>query len=276
MATRWLLLLVGLQGGCLAESALDEADLQCGPRDLTVECCLKKSPGQWEKCTGTPSPGESGVSNAVKRNVARAAVGGTAVAVALQPVINSAERRGVELATDLLAEVEEAILKCVRRAEREVNDHYFDGENPSREQCTESKRAGQTWAMYLGLRKHDEAQRCLAAELKKLMPERYLFQARFRLDDRTGKWEFLAPEVEQRVSRQGLEGSIVPDLVIMDENGVIIRVYDMKFPCPESNEARWDFYRSGRWETYTQETLYREALHVAPRLVSPREGFKPR
>ncbi|WP_164010290.1 hypothetical protein [Pyxidicoccus trucidator] len=192
------------------------------------------------------------------------------MAVALQPVINSAERRGVELATDLLAEVEEASWKCVRRAEREVNDHYFDGESPSREQCTESKRAGQTWAMYLGLRKHDEAQRCLAAELKKLIPERYLFQPRFRLDDWTGKWEFLAPEVERRVSRQGLEGTIVPDLVIMDANGVIIRVYDMKFPCPESNGARWETYKSGRWVGRTQGELYSEALRTEPMLVSPK------
>jgi hypothetical protein len=202
------------------------------------------------------------------------------VAVALQPVINSAERRGVALATDLLAEVEEAILKCVRRADTEANDHYFDGRSPSHEECRESKRDGQTWAMFLGLHKHYLAWPCLREALEKLLPRRYLLEARFQLNARTGKWEYLPRSVvEQLVSRhewERLKGSIAPDIVIMDGKGVIIRVYDMKFPCPDSNEARWDFYRDGRWETYTQETLYREALKVAPKLVSLREGFKPR
>jgi hypothetical protein len=274
MAVWLLLLLVLFQGGCLAESTLDRADLQCGPRDLTVECCLKKNPGQWEKCTGTPNPGESGVSKGVKRNVGRAVAAGTAVAVALQPRINSAEQRGVELATDLLGELEEAILKCVRRAERAVNDHYFNGESPSRERCAERKREGQTWAMYLRLRKHDEAQECLAVELWKLLPGRYLFQPRFRFNEQTGKWEFLSQEEVDRVlSRQrhrGLEGTIAPDIVIMDVNGLIIRVYDMKFPCPGTNDARWETYKTGRWVGRTQGQVYGDALQTEPRLVSPK------
>lgn len=50
---RLLVLLAVLQAGCLSE--LDEAALgvECGPRDLTPECCLKKNPGQWERCTGS-------------------------------------------------------------------------------------------------------------------------------------------------------------------------------------------------------------------------------
>ncbi len=263
-AAAWLLLLLApLQGGCLAESALDEVDLQCGPRDLTVECCLKKNPGQWERCTGNARPSAA----------ARGAAGATAVLVALQPVINSAERRGVELATDLRSDLEAAILKCVREAERAVNDHYFNGESPSRERCAERKREGQTWAMYLGQRKHDEAQPCLARELKNLIPRRYLLQARFRLNERTGQWEYLDKEMEdQIVSNLGwmaLEGSIAPDIVIIDGNGVIIRVYDMKFPCPGTNDARWDTYKTGRWTGRTQGELYAEALRTQPMLVSP-------
>lgn len=275
MAAR-LLLLALLQGGCLAESALDEADLQCGPRDLTVECCLKQNPGQWERCTGTPRPAKSGVSE----GVVRAGAAGTAVAVALQPRINSAERRGVELAADLLTKVEEAIVRCVRRAEEEVNDHYFDGESPTREQCAESKRIGQTWAAYLGQRKHDEARLCLLAELKKLIPGRYLFEPRFRLNERTGTWEYLDVKTEAQIGsqlgRMALEGSIKPDIVIMDGKGVVIHVYDMKFPCPESNEARWDAYSKGRWAPIAQDELYLQALQVEPLLVSPREGVERR
>ncbi len=277
MAAR-LLLLGLLQGGCLAESTLDEADLQCGPRDLTVECCLKKNPGQWEKCTGTPSPAQSGVSEGTKKKLMRAGAAGTAVAVALQPRFNSAELRGVELAADLLAKVEEVIVRCVRRAEKEANDHYFNGESPTREQCAKSKRAGQTWAAYLGERKHLDARLCLQAELKKLIPGRYLLEPRFRLNERIGMWEYLDAEtVAQLMSRldwKALEGTIEPDIVIMDGKSVIIHVYDMKFPCPESNGARWDYYSRGRWAPTSQNELYLQALRVEPLLVSPREGVE--
>lgn len=258
---------------------MDEADLQCGPRDLTVECCLKKNPGQWEKCTGTPSPGESGVSEGVKRNLGRAAAASTAVAVALQPRFNSAEQRGVELAADLRTNIEAAILRCVRGAEREFNNHYFKDKSPSREQCAESKRPGQTWAAYLGLRKHQEANICLEEELRKWLPRRYLLQPRFRLNEQTGRWEYLDGEKEaQVVSLLGwsaLEGSIAPDIVIMDRNGVIILVYDMKFPCPGSNVARWDYYSKGPWAFSAQNQVYSRALGVEPLLVSPGDGIVP-
>jgi hypothetical protein len=202
------------------------------------------------------------------------------VAVALNPKIDSAERRGVELATDLRAEVEAAIWKCVREAERQANDHYFQGRSPSREQCGERKTNEQTWAAYLGVFKHELARSCLRTALEKLMPGRYLLQPRFRLNEQTGKWEYLDAEaVRQLVSRQGMKGlagTIEPDIVLMDRNGVIIHVYDMKFPCPESNPARWDTYKKGRWATYTQGELYLEALKADPRLVSPLEGVQPR
>lgn len=264
-----------VQGGCLAESGVDTAGLKCSPRESTVECCLKQNPGQWERCTGSPGPAGSGVSTALK-----AAAVGTAVAVALNPRIDSAERRGVELATDLRAKVEEAIWKCVREAERQANDHHFQGRSPSREQCGERKTNEHTWAAYLGVFKHDLARPCLRTALEKLVPGRYLLQPRFRLNARTGKWEYLDAEaVRQLVSRQGMKGltgTIEPDLVLMDAAGVIIHVYDMKFPCPESNLARWERYTKGRWESYKQDDLYSEALKVGPRLVSPREGVQPR
>jgi hypothetical protein len=269
-----LVLLALLQGGCLAESSLDGGELKCGPRDLTPECCLKQNPGDWQKCTGASGPTEAGISVAMK-----IASVGAAAALALQPIIGSAERRGVELATDLRSDVEAAILKCVRRVERQANDQHFDGESPSREQCAEPKTEWQTWAMYLGSFKHKLAWDCLHEALKQLLPRRYLFEPRFQFNEWAGKWEYLAPEVvNQIVSLQGwkgLEGTIAPDIVIMDERGVIIHVYDMKFPCPESNDANWHRYNKGRWDTYRQDDLYREALQVRPRLVSPQRGWQP-
>ncbi|MFP2928392.1 hypothetical protein ACLESO_25000 [Pyxidicoccus sp. 3LG] len=275
MTARLLLLLVLLQGGCLAESALDEADLQCGPRDFTVECCLKKNPGQWERCTGSPGPAESGLSGTQK-----AIAAATAVAVALQPRINSAERRGVELAVNLRTAVEDAILRCTRRADREANEDFFDGRSPSPEECRESKREGQTWAMYLGVHKHHLAKQCLQEALGKLMPGRFLLEARFLFKERTGQWEYLDKEAVDRlvsqVGRMALEGSIAPDIVIMDDKGVIILVYDMKFPCPESNGARWDFYSRGPWALRSQDEIYFQALRSEPLLVSPQEGVQRR
>lgn len=133
--------------------------------------------------------------------------------------------------------------------------------------------------MYLGLHKHNLAWPCLREALEELLPGRYLFEPRFQLNERTGKWEYLVPAVvKQIVSTQGwkvLEGTIAPDIVIMDAHGVIIHVYEIKFPCPESNEANWHRYMKGRWETYRQDGLYREALHVRPRLVSPYRGWEP-
>ncbi len=268
-----LVLLALLQGGCLAESSLDGGELKCGPRDLTPECCLKQNPGDWQKCTGASGPTEAGISVAMK-----IASVGAAAALALQPIIGSAERRGVELATDLRSDVEAAILKCVRRVERQANDQHFDGESPSREQCAELKREGQTWAMYLGSFKHNLAWDCLHEALKQLLPCRYLFEPRFQFNEGTGRWEFLTREmVNQIVSQQGwkgLEGTIAPDIVIMDAHGVIIHVYDMKFPCPETNLARWETYRNGAWLGSTQGGLYLDALYAEPTLISPREGVK--
>ena len=87
---------------------------------------------------------------------------GVAGAVALNPVIDSAERRGVELAADLLAKVEKAIVQCVRKADHEVNDYHFNGGSPSREICQQVKVGDQTtWAAYLGLFKHEQAWPCL-------------------------------------------------------------------------------------------------------------------
>ena len=51
---RLLVLLAVLQGGCLLESEPIEGVGKCGPRDLSLECCLKQFPGQWERCTGSP------------------------------------------------------------------------------------------------------------------------------------------------------------------------------------------------------------------------------
>jgi hypothetical protein len=275
-----LVLLAVHQAGCLSELDSVEVVGECGPRDLTPECCLKKNPGQWEQCTGSSEMAQ--VAETAQRSVSTATkitAGATVVAMtgAMMPQINSAERRGVALATDLLAKVERAIEQCVRRADQKVNDYHFNGRSPSRERCQQVKVGEKTtWAAYLGLFKHEESWPCLREALDKLLPRRYLLHPRFQLEEWTGTWKFLNEEqVKQLVLEhgwKGLWGTIEPDIVLMDEKGFIIHVYDLKFPCPRSNDARWEKYRDGRWEDQMQGGVYSDALKVTPRLVSPRTG----
>jgi hypothetical protein len=269
---RLLGLLVMLQAGGVA----DAKDVgKCGPRELTPECCLKHFPGEWERCTGLTQ-----VERAYSLGTQVTAVG-TAVAVAMLPNLNPAERRGVALAADVLAKLERALVECARRADQAVNDVHFDGKSPSREMCEQLKLGERTtWAMYLGSFKHAEAWPCLRKALDELVPGRYLLHPRFQLNGKSGRWEHMDENlVSQVVSREGwkgLAGTIEPDVVILDEKGIIIHVYDLKFPCPETNDARWTRYTEGPWKHSHQHDLYREALKVKPKLVSPRQGVEER
>ncbi|MFY0524652.1 hypothetical protein ACN28I_16305 [Archangium gephyra] len=274
------MLLAVLQAGCLSELDSVEVVGECGPRDLTPECCLKQNPGQWERCTGSSEMAR--VAETAQRSASsgmKAVAGATAAVMgaAMRPQINSAERRGVALATDLLAKVEREIERCVRRADQKVNDYHFNGRSPSWEICQQVKVGERTtWAAYLGLFKHEESWPCLREALDKLLPERYLLHPRFQLDDVTGSWKFLKEqEVKELVSKygwKGLWGTIEPDVVLMDAKGFIVHVYDLKFPCPKANDAQWERYRGGRWKDETQGRVYDDALQVKPRLVSPRQG----
>lgn len=275
----FLLLLALLQAGCLAELESDEVAGRCGPRDLTLECCLKQNPGQWERCTGS-----SEMAEAAKRGpslAAKAVAVGTAVAVvAMTPQIGSAERWGVELATDLCSKIEKAIAQCTRRADQEVNDYHFKGKSPSAELCKQIKVGERTtWAAYLGLFKHEQAWPCLREALNKLIPpERYRIRPGFQFNRVKGEWEFMEEDWVSRIVTEqgwkGLAGTIEPDIIILDENGIIVRVYDLKFPCPETNPAKWTRYTEGDWRYETQGVVYKEILHVTPQLVSPKWGVE--
>lgn len=211
-----------------------------------------------------------------------AAVGMAGTLAARAVRIGSAERRGVELATDLLKKVEEEIVRCVRRAEQEVNDYHFGGKSPTLMQCQEVKVGERTtWAAYLGLFKHEMAWPCLREALNKLVTkDGYRLHPRFYVNPQTGKWEHMPEEMmSQIVTHQGwsgLRGTIEPDIVLLDANRVVVHAYDLKFPCPRNNNARWETYGEGEsWEYWEQGDLYYSALQVIPRLVSPRQGVAP-
>lgn len=288
----WLLVLLAvLQAGCWAESEPVEVVAECGPRDLTPECCLKRFPTQWERCTGSTE-----IARAVKEAEAAEAIGRTpslplkiaagsiAVVMAGQSVrIGSAEQRGVELAADLRKKVEKEIVRCARQADQKVNAYHFKGKSPTWEQCQEIKLGERTtWAAYLGLFKHEESWQCLREALDKLLPQKnYWLRPRFYVDPQTETWKHMDENMMSQILSKdgwsGLRGTIEPDIVILDENGFIIHVYDLKFPCPETNVAKWERYGEGeRWHYWSQGELYKKALGVTPRLVSPREGVVPK
>jgi hypothetical protein len=203
----------------------------------------------------------------------------TGTAVALQPVLGTAERKGVELATNLLEKVERVLVKCARQADREVNGWELDGHKPDANLCKEFKTEEQTWAAYLGLRKHTAAWLCLRAELQKVLDKkRFLLEPRFQYNEREKRWEYLDENtVSQFVSLFGwkaLEGIIMPDIVILDERGYIVHVYDYKFPCPEAHDETWTTYQQGRWEGHRQDILYSEALGVQPLPITPIGGVR--
>jgi hypothetical protein len=274
---RLLVLLVVLQAGCQAEPEPVEVGRECGPRDLSPECCLKQFPGQWERCTGSSEMAEA-VGKTPSVALKAGAIGAAGALVVQQVRIGSAENRGAELAANLLAKVEKAIVRCARKADQQVNDYHFDGGSPSGEICQEVKVGERTtWAAYLGLFKHEQAWPCLREALDKLLPKKnYRLHPRFQFNERAGKWEYMDENwVSQVVSREGwagLRGTIEPDIILLDENGIIVHVYDLKFPCPESNGAHWEWYRDGRWRDRSQGDVYEEALGVEPLLVSPRWG----
>lgn len=239
---------------------------------------LLKNPGQWERCTGSSEMARTG---GMASALMKAGAVGMAGVVGAQSMvrIGSAERRGVELAMELRKEVEEEIVRCVRRAEQEVNDYHFGGKSPTWAQCQEVKVGERTtWAAYLGLFKHEMAWPCLRKALDKLVTkDGYLLHPRFYIDPQTGLWKHMPKDMMSQIVAQegwsGLRGTIEPDIVLLDANNVVVHVYDLKFPCPKTNDARWETYRDG--EHWSQAEHYEEALRVKPRLVSPREGVVP-
>lgn len=281
---RLLMLLAVLQAGCRLEpdDVLEvEVVGECSPRDLSPECCLKQNPGQWERCTGTSEIPRLAAETARTASMAQKAVAaGAAATLVAQPLfINSAERRGSELAADLLEKIEKALVKCVRKADQEVNDYHFHGRKPDWALCQQVKTGDRTtWAMYLGLFKHEKSWPCLREALDELLPKNYLLHPRFRLNAQTGAWEHLEEAyVKELVATQGwkgLKGTIEPDIVLMDAQGFIMHVYDLKFPCPESNSAQWTSYTDEPWKDWSQGDLYEKAFKVKPWLVSPRVGVQ--
>jgi hypothetical protein len=184
------------------------------------------------------------------------------------------------LNTQTKSSLEEALVKCVEWANDEVNNKRFGGNRPTAAQCQEvlgNDPCGNTVtrAMLLGKQKHRLALQCAELELGKLIPERFSLEQRYRYDPRTGQKQLVSAREAQALIQQGcgeeLAGTIVPDVVIHSGNPLeVLAVYELKFPCPSSNEPSWREYEEGHpYEGSTQGKMYFEILKVGPNLVAP-------
>ncbi|MBZ4423390.1 hypothetical protein K8638_43895, partial [Myxococcus sp. RHST-1-4] len=82
-------------------------------------------------------------------------------------------------------------------------------------------------------------------------------------------------ETELRMLRNGgkeLVGSVVPDVVIhTGEPTQVQRVYDFKFPCPESNPSTWRKYPGGNpIGARHQGDAYMKTFGVRPSRITPK------
>jgi hypothetical protein len=177
--------------------------------------------------------------------------------------------------------IDKAIVECVVDADFKVNEKWFKG-NPTRQQCQEIVEQGArgepvTRAMLLGREKHHLAMECIQAKLSELRPRGFKLNQRYRFDERTGRWEPVSDaEVAAllRAGGQGLIGTLVPDVVIHTGSLLeILEVYDLKFPCPGTNNADWYAYPQGHlYQGQTQGQMYQQAFGGDPARVAPRWG----
>ncbi|QRK05496.1 hypothetical protein JQX13_35795 [Archangium violaceum] len=184
------------------------------------------------------------------------------------------------LTPNMKSSIERELVECAEWANETVNRQHFGGNNPSRSQCQEElgkDPCGRkvTRAMQLGNEKHRLALQCAKQKLGARIPGRFSVEQRYRYDQQTGKKQLVGSEEEHALRQQGcadeLVGTLVPDVVIHSGNPLeVLAVYDFKFPCPTSNEPRWNDYPKGHpYHESNQGAMYHRALGVRPFRVAP-------
>ncbi|TQF10248.1 hypothetical protein FJV41_40460 [Myxococcus llanfairpwllgwyngyllgogerychwyrndrobwllllantysiliogogogochensis] len=188
-----------------------------------------------------------------------------------------------------LAQVEDILVDCAKRANLEVNERMLgEGKRPTREWCEKEVRRDArnnvvTWAMELGRAKHEVALECARARLGERFPGSFSVEPRYFRDPKTGRLRLLDPEEVRRWLDEGLfhllSGTLVPDIVIHASGNPLSvqRVYDFKFPCSDLRVPDWGRTSAtdGSGRRLTQGELYDAVL--TPRLrsvhVSPGHGI---
>jgi hypothetical protein len=181
-------------------------------------------------------------------------------------------------------ELHQLLHECAKWADDEINQLRLAGQRPNHSQCQEliqdkhGKQAAR--AVVFGIEKHEAALQCVQEKLEKLRPGGFSLQQRYGYDRETGRIWLVSETQAQKLLRQGqgkaLRGTLVPDVVIHTGQALqILSVYDFKFPCPGSNEARWSLYPPGHvYESAFQGIIYEEAFGIRPFRVSPVWGVQ--
>ncbi len=185
-----------------------------------------------------------------------------------------------------LERVQELVVQCVKRASDAVDqsDDVLRGRSPDREECQRVVRRENgrdvTRAMDLGNKKHAAAMDCLRQELGKHYPEHFSLEPRYQKDSDTGRWMRLDPEQVKEWLLLGmtgrLVGSLAPDVVVHEAGNPnkAQSVYDLKFPCPKDNRARWGLYSPNQphYPKDQGQAYQKELLGGRPlvRLVTPK------
>ncbi|NTX13044.1 hypothetical protein HUA76_19785 [Myxococcus sp. CA056] len=197
--------------------------------------------------------------------------------------VSAAGKSWMEIETLVETGIRERLIDCARRADAEVNREEFGGRSPTRADCEKvvggTKENPVTGAMMLGRKKHALALDCAEAALGQSLPARFLREQRYRRGTRSQEPELVTHQKELDLLRAGaskaLEGTVVPDLILHTGNPVQVqRVYDFKFPCPDTNPPVWRQSPPGNpLRARHQGDAYRMTFGTTPVLVTPRGMF---
>ncbi len=175
-----------------------------------------------------------------------------------------------------VGELEDRLVECARLADRQVNAAYFGDRAPTRAECGEEVVVDGcvkpiTRAMLLGQEKHALALECAREVLDELWPASFSIEQRYRYYPNADVVASVSREEEARLIAQGctreLWRTIKPDIVLHPGRDLLrsMLTLELKFPCPETNAARWTEYgETSAYANSTQRDVYQKALVECP------------
>ena len=160
--------------------------------------------------------------------------------------------------------VESILTKCVREANREVDEKLFGkGRSLPDSECGKEPpvkdKLAPTWRRHLGILKHAAAFSCIQKHLEKEYPGNFSIEPRLRKDEIT----------EEVLLTRTWKGSLKPDVVIHFTRDVtrVQCIYDLKFPCGYEVGNPWSM------EVQNQMDLYAGlGGECYPAIVTPIDG----
>ena len=174
-----------------------------------------------------------------------------------------------------VARVEQVLKDCANEASAQVDEQWVGKDKrPNRQLCeqtyeTDSRGNKVTWAMHLGREKHRVAFECVHRELGETLADHLRLQPQYRYYRATRELELLDPREVAEWLRNGLYGmllgTLIPDVVVHAAvNPLRVQaVFDFKFPCPSSNDARWHtFPENHPYHGLNQGQIYKEAFNL--------------